>query len=365
MRLKEVVLRIAKTVGAFAIVRESTWRTRRLLIVCYHGVSMDDEHEWNPTLYITQDRLRERLRALRDGGYQILPLADATRRLYDGTLPAQSVALTFDDGAVDFERRALPVLREFNAPATLYLTTFYCFVRFPVFNTIVGYVLWKGRHCGGDVAAHCESAKPLLVATDEDRKHARSMLLDFAASRRLSAEEKNALVARVAATLGVDYHAIMARGTLQIMPPDVVRLLPGDLVDVQLHTHRHRTPRNRELFLREIRGNAARIHELRGADAPLEHFCYPSGEYFGEFFGWLRECGVHYATTCVPDLASRDMERMLVPRLIDTMLQSAIAFESWTSGFAALLPRRREYLLDASRIAFDPTPSATAARSTS
>jgi hypothetical protein len=128
-------------------------------------------------------------------------------------------------------------------------------------------------------------------------------------------------------------------------------------VDVQLHTHRHRTPRNRELFLREIKGNAARIRELRGADVPLEHFCYPSGEYFGEFFGWLRECGVHYATTCVPDLASRDTDRMLVPRLIDTMLQSDI--------FAALLPRRREYLLDTSRLAFDPTPSATVARSAS
>jgi peptidoglycan/xylan/chitin deacetylase (PgdA/CDA1 family) len=145
VRLKEAVLRIAKTVGAFAIVRDSGWRKRRLLILCYHGVSMDDEHEWHPALYITQERLRARLRALRDGGYHILPLADAMRRLYDGTLPARSVALTFDDGAVDFERRALPVLREFNAPATLYLTTFYCFVRFPVFNTIVGYVLWKGR----------------------------------------------------------------------------------------------------------------------------------------------------------------------------------------------------------------------------
>ena len=167
----------------------------------------------------------------------------------------------------------------------------------------------------------------------------------------MSAEEKNDLVARVAATLGVDYDAIVARGTLQIMPPDTVRALPGDLVDVQLHTHRHRTPRDRTLFVREIKDNAILINELRGAANPLEQFCYPSGDYYGEFFDWLRECGVRYATTCVPDLVSRTSDPMLVPRFIDTMHQSDATFEAWVSGFAALLPRRREHRLDPSRLA--------------
>ena len=337
MRLKDVLYRAAKSIGAFALVRDSPWRSRRLLILCYHGVSMDDEHEWSPTLYITQDKLRERLRSLRDGGYTILPLAEATRRLYDGTLPPRSVALTFDDGAVDFERRALPVLREFNAPATLYLTTFYCVTRLPVFDTILGYVLWKGRTSNADLSAHCESSEPLTAMGDDARKRARKQLHDYAASRRMSAEEKNDLVARVAATLGVDYDAIMARGTLQIMPPDTVRALPGDLVDVQLHTHRHRTPRDHALFVREIRDNAALIRQLRGAAKPLEQFCYPSGDYFGEFFDWLRECGVRYATTCVPDLASRKSDPMLVPRFIDTMAQSDTTFEP---GRGTVPPKR-------------------------
>jgi peptidoglycan/xylan/chitin deacetylase (PgdA/CDA1 family) len=354
VRVKDAVLRIAKAAGVFAVVRDSAWRHRRLLILCYHGVSMTDEHEWSPTLYITQDKLRERLRALRDGGYTILPLSEATRRLYDGTLPPRSVALTFDDGAVDFERRALPVLREFNAPATLYLTTFYCMTRLPVFNTILSYVLWKGRASSADVAAHCESPEPLTVDTDAGRARTRQALYDFAASRHLSAEEKNTLVARVAATLGVDYEEILARGTLQIMSPDTVRALPAELVDVQLHTHRHRTPRDRELFVREIEDNALLIRELRGDANPLDQFCYPSGVYYGDFFPWLRECEVRYATTCVPDLASRDSNPMLVPRFIDTMAQSETTFEAWVSGFAALLPRRSEYQLDPTRLTADP-----------
>jgi peptidoglycan/xylan/chitin deacetylase (PgdA/CDA1 family) len=350
VRLKEVVLKIAKSVGVFAMVRDSEWRGRRLLILCYHGVSMDDEHEWSPTLYITQAKLRERLQSLRDGGYTILPLSEATRRVYEGTLPPRSVALTFDDGAIDFERRALPVLREFNAPATLYLTTFYCVSRQPVFDTILAYVLWKGRKSSADVSSLCASPEMLTVASDSARKTTRSALHAYATREQMSAEEKNDLVARLAGMLGVDYAAIVERGTLQIMTPDMVRALPADLVDVQLHTHRHRTPRDHALFVREIHDNARLIRELRGSANPLEQFCYPSGDYAGEFFDWLRECDVRYATTCVPDLASRDSDPMLVPRFIDTMLQSDTVFEAWTSGVAALLPRKAEYRLDPSRI---------------
>ncbi|HEX9485018.1 MAG TPA: polysaccharide deacetylase family protein, partial [Gemmatimonadaceae bacterium] len=328
---------------------------RRLLIVCYHGVSMDDEHEWSPSLYVTQDRLRARLQALREGGYTILPLADATERLYAGTLPPRSVALTFDDGAVDFERRALPVLREFNAPATLYLTTYYCLHRLPVFDTVLSYVLWKGRDSGADLASIVGSAQPMPVSPESERNATRQRLREHAAALGLSAGEKDVLVARVAGRLGVNYDAIKARGTLQIMAPDTVRALPGNLVDVQLHTHRHRTPTDHDQFVREIRDNDAVIRELRiGAPAPT-HFCYPSGDYHGEFFDWLRECKVQYATTCVPDLVSRDAYPLLLPRLVDTMEQSALTFEAWASGFAALLPKRRAFRLDPERLTVGET----------
>ena len=351
MRVKELVLGAARAAGGFALVRNSAWRNRRLMILCYHGVSMDDEHEWSPGLYITPARLRARLQALRDGGYAILPLIEAVRRLYDGTLPPRSVALTFDDGAVDFEVQALPILREFNAPATLYLTTYYSTKRLPVFNTVLGYVLWKGRKGNADVAPLINAPAPLYIGSDASRATARAALWEHAHEREMTADEKDAFVARVAEHIGVDYAAIKARGTLSLMSPDSVRALPRDLIDVQLHTHRHRTPRDRELFLREIRDNDVIIRELRPDGPALEHFCYPSGDYYGEFFDWLRECDVRYATTCLPDLASADSEPMLLPRFVDTMVASPLIFEAWITGFAALLPRKQEFRVDARRLA--------------
>lgn len=320
--------------------RDSNWRRRRLLVLCYHGVTMHDEHEWSPNLYVTQERLRARLRLLADGGYAILPLTDALTRLYAGTLPSRSVAITFDDGYTDFVHCALPVLREFSCPVTLYLTTFYARARLPVFFPMLDYVLWQGRRSTVASPRIEDIAQPILARTAAERQRTWEVLCASARDRDLNAVAKDALIGRVATALGVDYDSIRARGTLQIMPPEMIRDLPHDLVDVQLHTHRHRMPTDRESFLREIGDNARVIRELRGEDVVLNHFCYPSGEYRREAFALLTASGVSFATTCEPALATRRSHQLLIPRFVDSMSQSAEVFESWASGFSTWLPRR-------------------------
>ena len=340
MRPKELLFAAAKRAGVLGLTRESDWRRRRLLILCYHGVSTLDEHEWNGELYVPPSLLRERLRHLVDNSYNILPLTEACARLQNGSLPPRSVAITFDDGAVDFASSALPILREFNAPATVYLTTYYSENRLPVFDVALSYVLWRGRQRRVDLGVACGSQEDLFAQSPAERGRAFRALCDFAKEKVLTAREKDDLVARVASLLGVSYREIVASGLFQIMSPDVIATLPADLIQVQLHTHRHRTPNDRGLFLRELRDNAERIRALRGDISPLDHFCYPSGVYEDSFLPWLREAGVQYATTTVPGLASPSDNPLLLPRMVDTTARSALAFEAWASGFAALLPRQ-------------------------
>ena len=96
------LLHVARRAGMSTRVRDSDWRSERLLIIAYHGVSIADEHECANELYMPPDLLRARLQALRSGGYQVLPFGLAVQRMYAGTLPPRAVALTFDDGAHDF-----------------------------------------------------------------------------------------------------------------------------------------------------------------------------------------------------------------------------------------------------------------------
>jgi hypothetical protein len=72
-RAKALILGAAKGLQVFRIIQDSRWRSRQLLILAYHGVSLDDEHEWDSALYMPQDLFRQRMEALRRGNYAVLP----------------------------------------------------------------------------------------------------------------------------------------------------------------------------------------------------------------------------------------------------------------------------------------------------
>ena len=132
---------------------------------------------------------------------------------------------------------------------------------------------------------------------------------------------------------------------MHLLAPDEVMRLAADGADIQLHTHRHRTPLDRELFLREIEDNRQSIQAMTGLRP--SHFCYPSGVYDHRFLPWLQEAGIVSATTCETGFASRSSNQLLLPRFLDNAALSSIEFESWLTGVSAALPRRRERKVDA------------------
>src|SRR5213593_2633287 len=121
-RLKQATLQSLKTSGISAAVHNSRWRRQRLLILAYHGISLTDEHLWSGSQFMPADVFRNRLTQLKRSNCAVLPLGEAIARLYANDLPDRAVVLTFDDGTSDFLGKAFPLLREFDFPATLYLT---------------------------------------------------------------------------------------------------------------------------------------------------------------------------------------------------------------------------------------------------
>jgi len=167
-----------------------------------------------------------------------------------------------------------------------------------------------------------------------------SEIHSFAREQKLSADEKDAFAASLAAHLDVDYEALLEQRIMHNLTADEVGQLAAGGIDVQLHTHRHRTPLDRQLFLREIEDNRRSIQEMTGKRPA--HFCYPSGVYDLKFLPWLKEAGVVSGTTCDLGFASRNSDRLLLPRLLDNASLSSIEFESWLTGIAEVMPRRQE-----------------------
>lgn len=334
---KIATLRSARRAGIFSAVKDSKWRTQRLLILCYHGISFKDEHLWSPALYIEASRFRERMQFLRDGGYNVLPLDEALRRLADGTLPLRSVAITFDDGGLSFSELAMPVLRDFGFPSTVYLATYYCRNQLPVFDVTTSYLIWKGQGKIADYRQLFKECEPYPVG--EGVAAVQQWWRKSVAALQPSAAEKDELAARLAAQMGLDYSEMLSSRMFHLMDPGEVAGVARENVTIELHTHRHRTPRDKSLFQREIVDNRNGILEITGKN-PV-HFCYPSGVYYPEYFSWLRETGVESATTCESGFASRGQESMRIPRLLDTTSLSTVEFEGWLTGVSAGLPQRR------------------------
>jgi peptidoglycan/xylan/chitin deacetylase (PgdA/CDA1 family) len=333
------VLKTFSAVGLDDAVLVTRWRRQRLLILGYHGISLDDEHCWDAELYMPGSVLRRRLELIREAGCRVLPLDEAVRRMYAGDLPPRSVVLTFDDGTYDFYARAFPIIESFGYPVTVYFTTYYAEFNRPVYDAMVPYLLWKGRD---RVLRWPEVLGPSgeIVLAVDGRRLVKERLGRFPVEHGLTGRDKDAMLGRLSALLGVDYDDILKRRLLHLMSLSEARELAARGVDLQLHTHRHRVSFDESVFDREIVDNRARLRPLRESEPT--HFCYPGGVNRPEFLPWLRGSNIASATTCEPGIATRRHDRLLLPRYIDTAGHTEAEFRAWLTGVAALLPRRRQ-----------------------
>jgi peptidoglycan/xylan/chitin deacetylase (PgdA/CDA1 family) len=163
--------------------------------------------------------------------------------------------------------------------------------------------------------------------------------VQWADRQNINGQEKDRIAANLGQRLGIDYEQLRGKRILQLMNRQEVRELAGQGVDFQLHTHRHRTPLDEELFRREIRDNRAHIGGM--IEGQRKHFCYPSGAYRPEFLQWLSREEIISATTCDTGFATVATNPLLLPRFVDTIARTNLEFESWVNGVGHFLSRRR------------------------
>ncbi len=99
-------------------------RPIRPIILMYHRVAedTDDSH----LLCVSPKNFRDHIQYLKKYR-KIVTLEEITKNSVDN----KSVAITFDDGYGDNLYNALPILQEFNAPATIFISTGFLGQKFP------------------------------------------------------------------------------------------------------------------------------------------------------------------------------------------------------------------------------------------
>lgn len=338
MTIKTLILLTARSLGAFHLAR---WLTRhQLRVLCYHGAALVDEHAFRGGLFISPARFRRRLDYLARARYPVLELGAAVVKLRDGSLPANATAITIDDGWVGTATEMAPALHAHRFPAMLYVATYYVEKQTQVFNVAVDYVLWRAA----PQRLRLEDIDPELhgrydIGVPAAREQVSAALIERAAGLP-DAVDRQALLRRVCAVVGVDADALERSRAIAFMTSDEARKLQDLGIDLQLHTHRHRLPTESAAALcAELDDNRRALGGV--ARAPLVHFCYPSGEYEARQLPWLAEAGVTTATTTRTGFNYRNTPALELRRFLDAENITDLEFEAEMCGFLELMRRLR------------------------
>lgn len=90
-------------------------RTPRVTVLLYHSISTSsDFFAVSPAVF--ERHMRELSRQV-----DLVPLSRAFRHAAGESVKRDSVAITFDDGYLDFAMAALPILKQHNIPATVFV----------------------------------------------------------------------------------------------------------------------------------------------------------------------------------------------------------------------------------------------------
>jgi peptidoglycan/xylan/chitin deacetylase (PgdA/CDA1 family) len=242
-------------------------------IFMLHHVRPQREAVFQPNhhLEITPDFLRAMLGHLRARGIDIVTMDEVHQRLIERNFSSRFACFTFDDGYRDNRDFALPVMREFNAPFTLYVAS--------DFAEGNGRLWWIGLEMAiakadaiemtmGGVGARLDASTPHAKQAAFDRVH------DWL--RTLPDHDLHREVAALCARHGIDQAAIcrdlcMSWDELKSFAAD-----PQVAVGAHSITHCNLAQQSETIAREELGVGRARIEDA--LQRPAIHLAYPYGD---------------------------------------------------------------------------------------
>lgn len=330
MKAKLALYSMSKRLGLFALA--ARLNQGKLPILCYHGFALNDENAFWPKLFMDSASFIRRMDYLQRCGYRVLTLDEGIRKLREKSLPKRALIITIDDGFYGVHKHAMPILKKHGFPATLYVTSYYVEKEAPVFRLAIQYIFWRTSAPSLDLSGLVPGDSTTLDLTeDRGQKTALAMLVEYGETR-CDESQRQALIQLLGERLNVDCADLFSSRALSLMTRSELRELSESGIDLQLHTHRHRFPEDKQLALQELADNQRFLRHV--SQRPLRHFCYPSGIWSKKQWQWLSEFGIVTAMTCDSGLNTPDTPALALRRFLDGANVSQIEFEAELCGFA-------------------------------
>lgn len=226
--------------------------------------------------------------------YQVLPLEELERQRRSGRVPSRAVALTFDDGHADNYHLALPVLRRYNLPATVFVCTGFINHTLRPWSARLALIL---EHAERPTETVEVDGIPLDLSTVDQRLRMQDVL--WRHFQLMDKARTHALLDELAEQLNVDVVALADKQVLtweQIAEMDALGFRAG--AHTVMHPFLTRIPladakREMQQSKEELEGRLGRR---------IETFAYPNGkghDYNADLMAVAREVGFSLAVTAL------------------------------------------------------------------
>jgi peptidoglycan/xylan/chitin deacetylase (PgdA/CDA1 family) len=275
-------------------------------ILYYHRVNdeQDPFFEATPTS-VFENQMRYIARH-----YRVLSLGEIVRRLECGGPPEMLVGITFDDGYLDNYQNALPILKRYNLPATLFLTTGTIDSSMPLWFERLAEAIKRSTRTFIDV----ESVHPnrFWLRTDAERLESNRKLFSFL--RGLEDKERNRSLQEIVARLEPSSQSERRN---KMLTWDHARSMTKHGIHFGGHTVTHPflsrlTPSQAHWEVSECK---RRIEDE--LQEPVEHFAYPHGrqsDFSPVVKSALRGAGYCAAMTTIWGMNTPSTDRMELRR---------------------------------------------------
>jgi peptidoglycan/xylan/chitin deacetylase (PgdA/CDA1 family)/CelD/BcsL family acetyltransferase involved in cellulose biosynthesis len=274
-------------------------------ILYYHRVN-DERDPFFPA--ISTELFEQEMRYIAQH-YHVVPLGDLLKHLEDGS-SEPVMAITFDDGYQDNYHSALPILRRYGLPATIFLTTGSMDSREPLwFEQLADAVKRTARE---QIDIEIDIPRRFRVTTEEERLEANDRI--FALLRGLTDADRGQWLERILKQLAV---APSGERNGRMLTWDQARAMTADRIDFGGHTVTHpflsKMPREQAAW--EVSECKRRIEEE--LQFPADYFAYPSGreqDFAEDSKQVLRDAGYRAAVTTKWGMNYRSTDRMELRR---------------------------------------------------
>src|SRR5271155_2326594 len=253
----------------------------------------------NSHLEVAPNFLRAVLVHLRARGIDIITMDELRRRMTVRDFSRRFASFTFDDGYRDNRDFALPVMREFDAPFTLYVASDFAEGTGRLWWIALEMAIAKASSIEvriGDGPTRLDTTTPALKQAAFDRLHdwLRALPADHDIQREVGA---------LCASCGIDEAAICR--DLCMSWDELKRFAQDPLVGIGAHsiTHCNLAREREEVAAGEMAVSRARIESA--LERPVRHLAYPYGDRIAagvREFALARAAGYNTAGTTRPGM---------------------------------------------------------------